>query len=168
MNSPLRFTIHLSLSDILFWRALRGYAVSRTCRPPDTLLCVHLVSLAHLLFRAGSSLFMGWLPSRPPAYYCDLNIDTLSRGTAPRPPKALRCSANITRAIRARTRGALFAGNEYALFLANCPLVFIEGLVLFPSRELFAQLILCVAFGLLPRCERLCPSRSPQACWREA
>ena len=129
---------------------------------------------------------MGWLPSLPPAYFCALNIDTLSRGTAPRPPKALRCSANITRAIRARTQGALFAGNEYALFLANCPLhtcravacprrclplnrcrfaafclALVDGFDLFPSGVLFAQLVLFVAFGLLPRCERLCPSRSP-------
>ena len=52
-------------------------------------LCVHLIYFAHLHFRAGSSLFMGWFPTHPPAYYCALNIDTLSRGTAPRPPKAL-------------------------------------------------------------------------------
>ena len=56
-------------------------------------LCVHLICFAHLLLRAGGSLFMGVFPSLPPAYYCALNIDTLSRGGAPRPPKALRCSA---------------------------------------------------------------------------
>ena len=83
--------------------------------------------------------------------------------SAPRPPKTLRCltpaklSRWWTRAIRARTRGAVFAGNEYALFFANCPRVFIEVLVLFPSFALFAQLVLFVAFCLLPRLRGAAP-----------
>ena len=99
---------------------------------------VHLICFAHLRLWAGGTLFMGVFPSLPPAYYCALNIDTLSRGTATRlcrrvrPPKTLRCSAG-TRAIRARTRGAVFAGNEYALFLANCPLCFFVGRGLAPA-----------------------------------
>ena len=125
--------------------------------PPCDRLCVHLICFAHLRDGAGSTLFMGMFPAHPPAYYCALNIDTLSRGVRHDRRKRYRCSANITRAIRARTRGAVFAGNEYALFFANCPLVFIEGLVLFPSGELFAQLILCVAFGLLPRLRGAAP-----------
>ena len=41
---------------------------------------VHLICFAHLRDGVGSSLFMGVFPSLPPAYYCALNIDTLSRG----------------------------------------------------------------------------------------
>ena len=110
-------------------------------------LCVHLIYFAHLHFRAGSSLFMGWFPAHPPAYYCALNIDTLSLGTTPRPPKTLRCSARGRGQFVARTQGAMFAGNEYALFFANCPLLSCFGRMLCPLSvgTLFAQLVLFVS-----------------------
>ena len=122
-----------------------------------------------------------------------LSFTVLSRGTAPRTPKTLRCSASERGQFVARTRGAVFAGNEYALFFANCPLhtcragacprrclplnrcrfaafclALVDGFDLFPSFALFAQIDSTYRCFAVPRCERLCPSRSPQACWREA
>ena len=121
-------------------------------------LCVHLIYFAHLHFRAGSSLFMGWFPAHPPAYYCALNIDTLSRGgaprppnagdcattaerggvrrdrrtrgTAPRPPKTLRCSASERGQFVARTWFLRVENFEHALFYANCPLLACFGRML--------------------------------------
>ena len=68
-----------------------------------------------------------WSYDRPPRGFA-----VLSLGTAPRPPKTLRCSARCRGQFVARTWFLRVENFEHALFYANCPLLACFGRWLCP------------------------------------